>query len=155
MANVPGLRSPYSKVGRLVYFGRMLDKIRLHARGQLPPAYHANLGDSKPGMFDTRCCTFLRVTFAEITRRTLEGGGDEDVLEWAEGKGGRRTDEECLIWNAFLMKRGWRDHADNVQHLRRLAEKEGLSGKGIETHFDFIDFDEGRDPVTPRLWEKV
>ncbi len=35
MPSVPGLRSPYAKVGRLVYFGRMLDKIRLHAAGRL------------------------------------------------------------------------------------------------------------------------
>jgi hypothetical protein len=29
------LRSPPEKVGGLVHFGRMLDKIRLHARGEL------------------------------------------------------------------------------------------------------------------------
>jgi len=44
MPAVPGLRSPYAKVARLVYFGRMLDKIRLHAGGQLPAEYVANLG---------------------------------------------------------------------------------------------------------------
>ena len=38
MPNVPGLRSPYIRVGRLVYFGRMLDKIRLHAAGPRPAA---------------------------------------------------------------------------------------------------------------------
>ncbi len=47
MPNVPGLRSCYDKVGRLIYFGRMLDKIRLHAAGQLPPAYDENLGDAQ------------------------------------------------------------------------------------------------------------
>jgi hypothetical protein len=39
---VPGLRSLYEKVGGIVYFGRMLDKIRLHASGRLPEGY--NLG---------------------------------------------------------------------------------------------------------------
>ena len=48
--HVPGLRSPYLKVGRLVYFGRMLDKIRLHAAGKLPEAdYGANLGKGFDG----------------------------------------------------------------------------------------------------------
>jgi gluconokinase len=56
MPHVSGLRSPYDKVGRLVYFGRMLDKIRLNAAGKLPPDYLANLGDQKPGLFDARCC---------------------------------------------------------------------------------------------------
>ena len=46
MPNIPGLRSCYDKVGRLIYFGRMLDKIRLHAAGQLPPDYVENLGDA-------------------------------------------------------------------------------------------------------------
>lgn len=35
---VSGLRSPSDQVKGLVYFGRMLDKIRLTAAGQLPPA---------------------------------------------------------------------------------------------------------------------
>jgi Domain of unknown function (DUF5069) len=43
MATV-GLRSPSEKVGGLFYFGRMLDKMRLHARGKLPADYHENLG---------------------------------------------------------------------------------------------------------------
>ena len=39
---VPGLRSPYDKVGDIVYFGRMLDTIRWQASGRLPDGY--NLG---------------------------------------------------------------------------------------------------------------
>ena len=31
-----GLRSCYAKVGRFIYFGRMLDKIRLHSERKLP-----------------------------------------------------------------------------------------------------------------------
>jgi gluconokinase len=34
--NVTGLRSPHDKTGGIVYFGRMIDKIRLHAEGRLP-----------------------------------------------------------------------------------------------------------------------
>jgi Domain of unknown function (DUF5069) len=155
MPNVPGLRSPYAKVGRLVYFGRVLDKIRLHAQGKLPPDYVENIGDSKPGMFDTRCCAFLRVAYDEIRRRTLEGGSDEEVLEWVEQRGGRRTDEECYVWNCFLMKRGWHDSTELAQRLRRRINESGLEGKPIETFFDYIDFDEGRDPASERSWQKI
>ncbi len=155
MPHVPGLRSPYAKVGRLVFFGRMLDKIRLHAVGNLPADYVANLGDSKPGFFDYRCCRFLRVSFGEITRRTLEGGSDEAVLEWAEQKGGRRTDEECTVWNSFLMKRGWHDPAENVQQLQKRIKDAGFEGRSIETFFDYIDLDEGRDTLASRPWEGV
>ena len=52
---IPGLRSPHEKLGDIVYFGRMLDKIRLHAEGKLPEDYHKALG----GGFDARCCAFL------------------------------------------------------------------------------------------------
>lgn len=47
---VPGIRSSYEKVGGIVYFGRMLDKIRLHAAGQLPDGY--NLGTKVWTWFD-------------------------------------------------------------------------------------------------------
>ncbi|MBM3854825.1 MAG: DUF5069 domain-containing protein, partial [Verrucomicrobia bacterium] len=99
MARVPDLRSPYAKVGRLVFFGRMLDKIRLHAAGRLPADYTANLGDAKPGFFDGRCCRFLGVAYAAVRERTLSGGTDDEVLAWCQAHGGPRTDEECEIWN--------------------------------------------------------
>ena len=155
MPNIPGLRSPYAKVGRLVYFGRMLDKIRLHAAGKLPPEYVENIGDSKPGMFDTRCCGFLRVKYDGIRKCVLGGASDAEVLEWAEKQGGRRSDDECYVWNHFLMKRGWHDPAENIQRLRQRIRESGLEGKQIETYFDYIDYDEGRDPVAARSWETV
>jgi gluconokinase len=153
MPNVPGLRSPYEKVGRIVYFGRMLDKIRLHAAGKLPPEYHANLGDAQPGVFDARCCRFLGVAFAEIQKRTLEGLGNAEVLGWVESRGAARTDEDCKVWNSFLMKRGWHDPEANVEALRKRLRESGLEGRGIETFFDYIDADEGRDAVSSRAWE--
>ncbi len=75
MPHVPGLRSCYAKVGRLVYFGRMLDKIRLHAAGKLPPDYQANLGDSHMLTLDGRCCRFLGIRHAELKERVLRTGG--------------------------------------------------------------------------------
>ncbi len=154
MPAVPGLRSPYAKVGRLVYFGRMLDKIRLHAAGQLPPDYVANLGEPADGrkVFDVRCCRFLGVKFADLQVRTLAGGTDEALLAWAHAQGQPRTDDECEIWSWFMAKRGWRDDAADT--LRQRIEQHGLTGKPIFTMFDFIDYDEGRDPGTDRPWEK-
>jgi carbohydrate kinase (thermoresistant glucokinase family) len=150
MSNVPGLRSPYAKVGRLVFFGRMLDKIRLHAAGKLPADYVANLGDA-PGLFDARCCRFLRVSYDELKARTLAGGSDAEILAWAEQHGVPRTDEDCEIWNGFMIKRGWRD-AGTARLRQRIAEY-SLQDKPIETFFDFIEYDEGRDPVATRAWE--
>jgi gluconokinase len=149
MANVPGLRSNYDKTGRLVYFGRMLDKIRLHAAGRLPADYQPNLGKG----FDLRCCTFLGVDYKALTARTLQGGTDEELLAWCHQQGGARTDDQCAIWNGFMMKRGWRDEAAPI--LQKRIVEFGLTGKPIETMFDLNEFDEGRDPVAARAWEKA
>lgn len=158
MPHVPGLRSPYARVGRLVYFGRMLDKIRLHARGALPPDYVENLGDAKPTVFDGRLCRFLRVSFSELQARVLAepAASDAEHLAWAEARAvsaghPARTDEECEIFNAFLSKRGWRDAGSPI--LAQRAAEPGVVGRPIATMFDYLDYDEGRDPVANRAWE--
>jgi len=145
---VPGLRSNYEKTGGLVYIGRLLDKIRLHAAGQLPADYHANLGIG----FDARACTFLRVAYADLTARTLAGGRDEEILAWCFERGGARTEDECLAWNSFMMKRGWRDEA--AETLQKRIKAFGLEDKPIETFFDLNEYDEGRDPVGTSAWMK-
>jgi gluconokinase len=150
MSIVPGLRSPYAKIGGVVYFARMLDKIRLHARGVLPVAeYAANLGKA----FDARCCAFLRVNYDELKARTLAGDlGDDQLFAWCRDRGGQRSEEEIEVWNGFMMKRGWRD-AGAEMLAKRIAENK-FEGKPIMTMFDYIDFDEGRDPVAGKAWEK-
>lgn len=153
MPHVPGLRSVYHKTGRLIYFGRMLDKIRLHAEGKLPPEYVENLGDGKLMRLDGRICRFLKIRYDDLKARTLAGGTDEEILAWAEANGTPRTDEECHIWNRFIVKLGWRDERSAV--LPERIKSAGLEGKPIETIVDHIEFDEGRDPVATRAWDTI
>ncbi|RXK53855.1 DUF5069 domain-containing protein [Oleiharenicola lentus] len=151
MPLVPGLRSPYAKIGRLVYFGRMLDKMRLHAAGRLPLAdYGANLGKG----FDSRCCNFLRVKYEDLQARVLAGDLDDAaLLAWCHERGGARTDEECEIWNGFMIKRGWRDGAAGT--LAQRITESGLVGQPVLTMFDYLDYDEGRASAPERPWEKI
>ena len=142
MPNVPGLRSPYDKVGHLVYFGRMLDKIRLHAAGRLPAEYVANLGEPNTRFFDGRCCRFLGVPYADLVARTLQGGSDAEILAWAHARGTPRSEEDCAVWNAFMAKLGWRDEAS--ERVKQRAAEYGLVECGAETMFDLIEADEGR-----------
>lgn len=109
MPHIPGLRSCYDKVGRLIYFGRMPDKIRLHEHKALPPDYIALLGDSQFYTLDGRCCCFLGLPYARIKERVIVGGTDEEILAWVHEHGAQRTDEECHVWNRFIAKLGWRD----------------------------------------------
>lgn len=149
MPHVPGLRSTYARVGGLVYFGRMCDKIRLHAAGCLPADYHENFGRG----FDARAAAFLRVTHADLVARVTAGGDEEEILAWALAHGGPRSEAERAVWNAFMQKRGWRD--DSSALLRERIADYGLAAHPIETWFDLIEFDEGRDPVATRAWEQV
>jgi Domain of unknown function (DUF5069) len=147
--NIPGLRSAYDKVDGIVYFGRMIDKIRLHSAGQLPVEYVANLGE--PWAFDGRCSRFLRIEFSELTTRVKAGTSESELLEWAYNSGRKPPEEKIEIWNAFMQKRGWRDEAS--ARLLERKQKWGIVSDRVLTSFDFIDADEGRplqfesDPV--------
>jgi len=147
MAHVTGLRSPFEKVGGIVYFARMLSKIRLHSQGELPQEYVEFLGEGG-NVFDRRCCRFLGVNYAALVDRVSQGGEDEEILAWAFQTGRQLSEEEVEIWNGFMTKRGWNDEAsDRLQFRIREA---GLPEDGsIQTMFQFIDADEGR-PITPR-----
>src|ERR1035437_317421 len=137
-----GLRSPFIKVGGLVYFGRMLDKIRLHAKGALPEDYQANLGKG----FDERCVQFLRVDYNDVVDRVKEGKSDEEILQGCFGSGRPPSDDEIYVWDEFMRKRGWSDEVSET--LKRRKKEAGMAGRSeIETMFAFIDADEGRSPI--------
>lgn len=152
MLRVIGLRSPHARVGRIVVFGRTLDKIRLHARGALPPEYVSNLGEGRPALFDGRCCRFLGVAYEALRQRVLEGGCDEEILLWAHAQGVRRSDEECVVWNRFITKLGWRD--DRSEALSERAREFGLAPGAAQTFCELIDLDEGRAAGATRSWEE-
>ena len=135
-------RSAYDQVGGVVYFARMLDKIRIHAAGKLPPDYHENLGKG----LDGRCLRFLRVDYPALGERVIQGGTDEEVLAWCFAHGRRPSEEEILVWNSFMRKRGWRDEEDGTTaELERYKAGSGLSHRGdILAFFDYYEVDEGR-----------
>jgi hypothetical protein len=129
----------------LIYFARMLDKIRLKARGELPPDYFTGV-DEDPTMFDARCTRFLGVNYDDLVERTLKGGSDEEILEWCFERGRRPGQEEIAVWNAFLSKRGWRDEAS--ADLQAAKERSGLGNReDIQTWVDLHDAEEDRKPM--------
>ena len=136
-----GLRSPYATVGGIVYFGRMLDKIRAHAKGELPAEYQANLGRG----FDASCVKFLQINYDQLAERVKQGGTDEEILQWCFAIGRKPTEQDIFVWNEFMRKRGWNDELSDI--LKRRKEESGMTGHSeIETMFSFIDADEGRLP---------
>jgi len=140
---IAGLRSPAEQVNGIVYFGRLLDKMRLAAAGKLPPDWEEARGKKLPNSFDSRCCRFLQIDYVALEAETLQGDKtDAELLEWTFQHGRRPNEEEIEIWNAFMTKRGWRD-AGSQRLNERLAEI-GLPAGTVPTMFEFIDLDEGR-----------
>jgi len=136
---VAGLRSPREIVAGLVYFGRMVDKIRLEKAGKLPIDYRENLGQG----FDKACCDFLGVSYGALRERVNQGGTDAEILDWCGREGIKRNAEEQRIWSAYLGKRGWRDEMSDRLIFRK--KEAGWEGRDeIQTFFDYIDADEGR-----------
>lgn len=134
-----GVRSPTAKVGGLVYFGRMHDKIRQHARGELPADYQPNLGKG----FDARCVKFLGIDYGQLAEKVLAGGTDEEILRWCLETGHAPHEDEMHIWNEFMRKCGWND--DVSETVARRKKEGGMSDRSdIVTMFQFIDADEGR-----------
>jgi hypothetical protein len=124
----------------------MCSKIRLHANGQLPEDYDDMLGQG----FDGRTCRYLGVPYDDIKTQVLEGKSDEEVLEWCYLKGRRLTDEQILIYNSFMSKRGWRDD-ETDGYIPDSIKACGLKDNGsLVTDFDLIEVDEGR--WYPDMW---
>jgi hypothetical protein len=125
----------------MMYFPRMLDKIRLHARGELHQDYHQNLGarDAADGM----CCNFLRVHYRDLRDRVVGGGSDEEVLEWCFEKGRPLNEGDLFVWNGFASKLGWRDSV--TPRLEQRKKEFGIGHRDdIVTIPDLLDYDEGR-----------
>jgi len=133
--------SPYDRAGEICYLPRMLDKIRMRQRGELPEEYHANLGKG----FDKNFCDFLHVSYPDVVAQTESGLDDAAVLAWCCQNGRRPDAQEIHVWNEYMRKRGWNDeYSERLQS--RLAGL-GMAGRGdVQTMFDLLEVDEGRPP---------
>lgn len=123
----------------MIYFARMLDKIRLHAAGNLRDDFCENLGAG----LDGRCVNFLRVPYADLAARTLLGGSDEDILRWCFEHGREPNEGDIFVWNQFLKKVGWQDGVSEI--LVRRKQESGLADRDeIMTMVEYFEYDEGR-----------
>jgi hypothetical protein len=136
-------KSFHDKTGGMIYFPRMLDKMRLFAKGELREDCHANLGIV--GRADWLCCHFLRADYEGLKKRVLQGGTDEEILEWCYTTGRRLDETDILIWNEFMRKRGWNDEASG--RLATWKTESGHTGRtDLMTIPDYTDVLEGRKP---------
>jgi|SRR5436190_4306899 len=137
---IEGIKGCFEKTCGMFYFARMCSKIRLHAEGKLPQDYHDMLGRG----FDGRTCRYLRVGYEDVKAQVASGKSDAEVLDWCFANGRRLTNEEILIYNSFMSKRGWHDD-ETDEFIPDMIRQYGLPDDGsVRTDFDLIEMDEGR-----------
>ena len=133
-------RSSKDEIDGLIYFPRMLDKIRLHLEGKLHADYHDNLGKA----LDLAACQLLKVDYLDIAEQVLEGGDDREVLNWAYETGYKPEEYEKTWWCSHVRNLGFRDHL--ADRLAMRIEVAGLSDRtDIFSFVDFMDAEEGHD----------
>lgn len=131
--------SAYQETLGMIYFARMLDKIRLQVLRKLRDDFCDNLGSG----FDGRCVDFLRVKYADLVARVGLGGSDEDILHWCFEVGRELSEGDIFIWNQYLLKVGWRDGV--TETLKRRKKESRLDAQdGIQTMAEYFEYDEGR-----------
>jgi hypothetical protein len=143
---IEGIKGCYEKTLGMFYFARMCSKIRLHDAGKLPADYFDMLGKG----FDGRTCRYLSVPYEAVKDQILAGKSDVETLQWCFLCGRKLTEEEILIYNSFMSKRGWRDD-ETDSYIPAMIKEYGLTAdKNIVTDFDLIEMDEGR--WYPDMW---
>jgi hypothetical protein len=138
--------SDHLKTRGVVYFARMIDKIRLHAAGKLPADYVTHLGFADNTSLDARFCRFWALDYDKVKARALQNNDSADVAfdDLFAGRPPLNT-EHIFAWNLFLLKRGWRDSASKGVAAGKAAS--GFANRDdIQTWADLHDAEEGRTP---------
>jgi hypothetical protein len=137
--------SDHVKTRGIVYFARMIDKVRLHTAGKLPADFVGLLGFSDSTSFDARFCRFWSLDYDRVKARTLQGGTNEEIFDDLFAGRLPLNVEHVLAWNLFLLKRGWRD--SGTSGVISGKARSGLTERDdIFTYVDLHDAEEGRTP---------
>ncbi len=136
------LRSPRETLGGYVILPRLIDKVRLHARGKLPPEYHPQLLAPEPAL-DGRFLAFTGLDAGRLRAAILSSPDDATVLSWVERHGKPRTDAEKTAWAGAIdaYRPDSKRAARRAQNYPTVAARFDVGGMSV---FDLIDLDEGR-----------
>ena len=139
------IRSPRAQLGGYLLLPRLIDKVRLHAKGALPSAYIGNL--LKPGLtLDGRFLSFTGLDAEKLREVILNAMKDEAVLAWVEQHAISHTAAEKEAWAKMIAT--YRPTPEMTEYRKKiypeLAAKVDLSSVSV---LDMIDMDEGRIPT--------
>lgn len=134
-------RSPRVTLGGYVILPRLVDKVRLHARGKLPPEYLPQLLAPEPAL-DGRFLAFSGLD-REALRAAILSLPGAAVLTWVERHAKPHTEGEKRAWAEAID--AYRPDAERAARRARnypaVAARFDVGGMSV---FDVIDLDEGR-----------
>ena len=145
-------RSPYEKLGGMVFLPRSIDKGRADLAGTLGE-YVARTGRSE------RLFEFLGVSADEFIDALRDRPTDKDVWAWIAEHATPRTPEEIEEFNRWM----WAASPEDEERSLDVDRIPGVPG-GLRTrppqptftrHFDRLDLDEGRDVPDRRASVRV
>ncbi len=137
-------RSPYEKLGGIVFLPRSIDKGRAELAGTLGE-YVARTGRS------ARLFDFLGVTAEAFIESLCDRPTDEDMWAWVANHMTPRTPEEIAEFNQQMWAAEPEDEGDRwtwAEFREFLADCGQAHRTDISRHFDRLDLDEGREVPT-------
>ena len=142
----PLLRSPRERLGGYLLLPRLIDKIRLHAKGALPAEYLGNLLKPTGLTLDGRFLWFTGLDAEKLREAILTAENDDAVLAWVERHAIPHNPSEKEAWaDAIAAARPTPEIAEYRKRIYpELAAKVDLASINV---LDMIDLDEGRIPT--------
>ncbi len=136
-------RSPKDPLLGLVSLKRTIDKAKASNAGTLGE-YHYDCPHDKP-LFE-----FLGVDAQTFARKVEELGSDDRIAEWlrAEYLNGK-TPEQIAAFNERRMR--WHPEPGSDSEGFFNAERDRLRRPDLQTWFDLLDVDEGREVREPTI----
>ena len=137
-------RSPKEEVNGLSFLGRLIDKVKMRNAGLIQDYNYLTAG------FDKYLLDKLEINGEDFEKKVLEGGREEDVINWVKANGKELTEEEKAEWNNMVLTFGPKAPMAQQAFDRQkaaLAEKRGVSVEDlahITTWFSLIEHDEDR-----------
>lgn len=139
------LRSPRESLGGYILLQRLIDKVRLLAKGQLPQVYAANVLGAEFTL-DGRFLAFTGLKAEALRQVIVSSRTDEEVLAWIRDHAKPATPIEKRAWAEQIDR--YRPDAALAEYRRRiyqeLAKRVDVGSLSV---LDLIDMDEARLPL--------
>src|SRR2546423_1510414 len=115
-------RSPRETMAGWVYLPRLIDKVRLHLAGQLPPDYQENFTKGVDGQW-LKAAGLSAGQFIEVVKNSITDG---EVCDWVRVNV-KKTDAEKNAFASFLLNRGRENDPAIRERLEMRKKQAGIA----------------------------